>query len=92
MSYGAEPDLIGLENIHVEIKRRESVNLQAALIQASEDAVKFGDGLPAVFHRKNRESWRVTMPLESWLKLYEKSQGCRCGGHCSAAKNSDKQK
>lgn len=82
LSYGAEPDLVGLENIHVEVKRRESVNLSAALAQAEADAQKFGDGLPAVFHRKNREDWRVTMPLMAWLKIYQRHE-CQCGGRCN---------
>ncbi len=88
VSYGAEPVLVGLENIHVEIKRRENINLSAALAQAEADSKKFGDGLPAVFHRKNHESWRVTMPLESWLALYQKTF-CHCGGHCEREKNGD---
>lgn len=81
VSYGAEPDLVGLKNIHIEVKRRENVNLSAALAQAEEDAKKFGDGLPTVFHRKSREGWRVTMPLSAWLELY-KGRGCKCG-RCS---------
>lgn len=80
MSYGAEPDLVGLDNVHIEVKRRENVNLSAALEQAETDARKFGDGLPAVFHRKNREGWRVTMPLTAWLELY--GARCQCGGQC----------
>lgn len=82
LNYGTEPDLVGLENVHVEVKRRENVNLSAAIAQAEEDSRKFGDGLPAVFHRKNREGWRVTMPLTAWLELYAKT-ACRCGGHCN---------
>ena len=35
------------------------------------DAEKFGDGLPALFHRRNRTPWLVTMRLEDWLKLYK---------------------
>lgn len=62
MSYGEVPDLSGLPGIHIEVKRRENVNLSAALAQARRDAERFG-GLPAVFHRRNRESWRVTMEL-----------------------------
>ncbi len=81
MSYGVEPDLVGLENIHIEVKRRENVNLSAALEQAQRDAAKFG-GLPAVFHRANRQGWRVTMPLMAWLELYQHHK-CQCGGHCS---------
>lgn len=88
MNYGQEPDLVGLENVHVEIKRRENVNLSAALAQAEADSQKFKDGLPAVFHRKNRESWRVTMPLTAWLELYQHHK-CQCGGHCNRQKTAE---
>lgn len=73
VSYGSTPDIVGVNGIHCEIKRRENVNLAAALAQAEEDSRKFGDGLPAVFHRRNRESWRVTMPLQSWVELYKQA-------------------
>lgn len=89
-SYGEVPDLSGLPNIHIECKRAETLRLSEWLTQAETDAQKFGDGLPAVFHRKNREGWRVTMPLTAWLELY-KAQGCRCGGHCSAEENEHKE-
>lgn len=72
VSYGATPDLTGLPGIHIESKRREKLELYAALKQAAEDAEKFGDGTPAVFHRANRKPWLVTMTLTDWLKLYEK--------------------
>lgn len=81
LNYGKEPDIVGLENIHAEVKRRENVNLSAALTQAAEDALKFGDGLPAVFHRGNRQSWRVTMELSSWLELYRSYQPPLCSNH-----------
>lgn len=74
LNYGTEPDLLGLENIHIECKRRENVNLSAALAQAEADSRKFGDGLPAVFHRANRKPWTVSMPLDAWLQLYQKAQ------------------
>lgn len=70
VSYGSTPDITGVSGIHCEVKRRENVNLSAALEQARRDAEKFGDGLPAVFHRRNREGWRVTMALEDWVALY----------------------
>lgn len=69
VSFGREADIVGLENIHAEIKRREVVDLSAALKQADTDADYFG-GLPAVFHRGNRQKWRVTMGLDSWVSLY----------------------
>lgn len=74
LSFGVQPDLTGLPGIHCEVKRRENVNLTAALEQARRDAARFG-GLPAVFHRRNREGWRVTMDLQDWLKLYSGGEG-----------------
>ena len=87
-SFGQRPDLYGLDGIHIEVKRREAVNLSAALAQAEADAQKFGDGLPAVFHRANRKPWTVSMPLDAWLQLYAKT-ACQCGGTCSAAETAE---
>ena len=80
LSYGEVPDLSGLPGIHIEVKRRENVNLSAALEQARRDAGRFG-GLPAVFHRRNREHWRVTMELSDWLELYRSYQPPRDSNH-----------
>ena len=35
-----------------------------------EEAKKRKDGLPTVFHRRNRTEWLVTMRLEDWIDLY----------------------
>lgn len=78
VSYGEVPDLSGLPGIHIECKRVEKLNLTAALEQAAHDAERFHDGLPTVFWRKNRQSWTVTMPLESWLKLYTSFGEIQC--------------
>lgn len=88
LSFGEVPDLIGLDGVHIEVKRREAVNLAAALRQATADAERFRDGLPVVFHRSNREHWKATMNLSNWLKLYEKSLSS-CGGHCGAAETGE---
>lgn len=72
VSFGAEPDIVGLPGIHVEVKRREQTDLSAALKQAAADSEKFGDGLPAVFMRGNRQNWRVVMALDDFMKLYQK--------------------
>ena len=39
---------------------------------AVRDADKFKDGLPAVFHRRNRTEWLVTMTLTDWIRLYKR--------------------
>jgi len=71
MNFGGEPDIIGMPGVHVEVKRRENPDIPSALRQAAQDAEFFGDGLPAVFVRGNREAWRVVMTLKDWLRLYK---------------------
>ena len=70
VSFGATPDLEGLPGIHIECKRVERLNVQEAMAQAERDAEKFQDGVPALFHRRNRCPWLVTMKLEDWLEMY----------------------
>lgn len=72
LSFGERTDLVGLPGIHVECKRTERLNMDAAMNQAIRDAARFGDGAPAVFHRRNRQPWMVTMLFEDWMRLYEK--------------------
>ncbi|MBR1677300.1 MAG: hypothetical protein IJ706_08335 [Clostridia bacterium] len=67
--YG-ESDLVGLDGIHPEVKRVEKLNIHAAMAQAIEEAKKREDGLPAVFFRRDRGEWLVTMRLEDWIDLY----------------------
>lgn len=74
LSFGEMPDLSGLCGIHIECKRCEQLRLSEWLAQAATDAQRFGDGLPAVFHRRSREGWRVTMALPDWLELYRSYQ------------------
>lgn len=50
---------------HVECKRAERLNIHAAYQQAEHDAG--ADSLPVVMHRRNRESWFVTMKLDDLL-------------------------
>lgn len=73
MSYGKVPDLTGLPGIHIECKRAEALRLSEWMAQARRDAERFG-GLPAVFHRRSREGWRVTMELPDWLALYSAAE------------------
>ena len=80
-SYGEVPDLVGLPGIHVECKRAETLRLSEWVDQAERDSERFKDGLPTVFHRRNREGWRVTMPLESWVTLYRSYQPLECSNY-----------
>ena len=46
----------------------ERLNIDEAIEQAIRDTKD--DKLPAVFHRKNRKAWLVTMTLEQWIQIY----------------------
>ena len=85
-----EPDLMGVMSIHVEVKRAEDIKLSGWLKQAAAAAEKYKDGLPAVFHRKSREPWFVSMldddfdqmdPVDVLLKP--------CTGTCNPAADID---
>lgn len=73
-TFGTIPDVIGLPGIHIEVKRVERLNVPEAMAQAVRDSVRFRDGLPALFHRRNRQPWLVTMRLIDWLELYRDSR------------------
>ena len=66
-----DADVVGLPHIHIEAKRVEHLNLDAAMEQSIRDA-RPGE-TPAVFHRKNRQPWKVTLLLDDFMKLYEEA-------------------
>lgn len=67
------PDVIceSMPDIHIECKRVEHLNLYQAMEQAARDC---GGKAPAVFHRKNRKPWMVTMLLDDWVEIYRKGR------------------
>lgn len=52
--------------IHIEVKRTERLNLNAAMLQAERDSKGL---IPCVVHRGNRQPWRVTLNLADFLNL-----------------------
>ena len=62
-------DVVGLEGIHIEVKRVERLNIDKAMKQSIEDS-KEGE-IPIVAHRKNYEDWKITMLAEDWFELYK---------------------
>ena len=71
MSFGEVPDLVGLPGVHIECKRVERLNVPEAMQQAVTDSQRFKDGMPALFHRRNRQPWLVTIRLEDFMQLYQ---------------------
>ncbi len=52
--------------LHIEVKRRERLNLRAAINQAVSDAD--GNAFPVVIHRSSRQPWLVTFTLDDFFK------------------------
>lgn len=66
---GESADVVGLPYIHIECKRVEKLNIDDALLQAIGDS-KAGN-IPAVFHRRNKTPWKVTLRLDDFMKIYQ---------------------
>lgn len=63
-------DVVGLPNVHIEVKRAERLNLRDAMNQSVRDA----DGkLAIVAHRKNNEGWVIIMTGEDFFRIYAES-------------------
>lgn len=67
-----DADVIGLPGVHIECKRVEKLNLDAAMEQARRDA-REGE-MPVVMHRKDRGDWKVTLSLEDFMKIYKEAE------------------
>lgn len=63
-----EPDLMGLPDIHIEVKRREQMRMADWIQQSKRDA-KPGE-IASVFSRRNGEDWMVTVDIEDFIRLY----------------------
>ena len=62
-----DADVVGLPGFHIECKRVEKLNVEAALKQSERDA---RDGeIPVVMHRANGTEWKVTIRLDSFMSI-----------------------
>lgn len=67
-----DADVLGIDGLHLEVKRVEALNIEKAMEQSRRDA-REGE-TPTVFHRKNGKPWLVTLDLEEFLRIYKKGQ------------------
>ena len=61
-------DVVGLDKVHVEVKRVNKLNIEKAMEQSIRDAKE--SQIPIVAHRKDNCNWLITMKVEDWFKLY----------------------
>ena len=63
------PDVIhNIPNVFIEVKFREQLNVYTTLSQAEKEA---GGKIPAVFHRRKRTGWVVTVGADDFLSIME---------------------
>jgi hypothetical protein len=66
------PDVVSsFDEIHIESKWVESLNIYKAFEQSEKDA---GSKIPTVWHRKSRTPWMVTLRAEDFLRLANRSK------------------
>lgn len=63
-----DADVVGINGLHIECKRVQSLNIEKALQQSEADAR--GREIPCVMHRKNHEEWKVTVRLADFLDMW----------------------
>lgn len=68
---GGTADVRGLDGVHVECKRTESLSVYAAMEQAVADSQGTGD-VPVVFHRRSRKKWLAIVELDRLPELVAK--------------------
>lgn len=74
-------DVVGLEGVHIEVKRVEKLNLAKAVEQSTLEAPP--SEAPVVLHRRNNEQWLLTVPLRSLPGLVDAINRLREGGDAS---------
>ena len=62
------PDVIhSIPNIHIEVKRCETLSIYKAIDQARDER-RSGD-MPVVFHRRNSREWVTILPAHEFLLI-----------------------
>lgn len=65
---GDAPDILGVDGLHIEVKRREQIQDEVFIQQAEKEAKK---GLvPIVMYRRSREKWKVCLRLDVFMAIW----------------------
>lgn len=69
LNYGKEPDIKGIEGLHIECKRHERIELNKWYEQSRADAERMKDGKPVVIYRQNRRPWMIALSLQDFIEV-----------------------
>ena len=64
------PDIVGMDGVHLEVKRTEKFQLWKALDQAERD--RGADDIAVVLHRRNKSPWVAVVALDDLPNLVRK--------------------
>lgn len=66
---GDAADVIGVDGLHLEVKRAESLHIKDWIAQAERDSKE--DETPVVVFRSNGEPWRVCIDADTFFDIYK---------------------
>ena len=66
---GEADDLVGVDGLHIEVKRCEQIRIMDWIQQAERDTTDSGT-TPVVLFRRSREPWYVAMPAIDFFQMY----------------------
>ena len=72
------PDIAGIEGLHIEVKHVEKLNIWNALEQALTDCK---GAIPVVFFKRNRTPWNIAVQLdytEAFCVHFLEAMGWQC--------------
>ena len=67
---GDASDVVGVDGLHIEVKRCERLELPKWIKQAERDS-EGTENIPVVVHRRNGERWYVTLPAIDFFQMYK---------------------
>lgn len=67
-----DADVIGVPNLHIEVKRRQGSEMRKFIAQAESDCAE--GSLPVVCYRDDRKPWVAVMKWEAFEKIYRTSK------------------
>ena len=67
LNYGTQPDITGVDGLHIECKRHEKLEVNKWYTQAVTDSERMKDGAPVVMFRQNRGQWMVVISLSDFI-------------------------
>jgi Holliday junction resolvase len=67
---GDASDVVGLPNIHIEVKGTQVTTINKFMNQAKNDS-KEDNNKPVVFYKRNNEEWLVVMTIDDWFEFYK---------------------